>query len=377
MSSSRAPLCVMLPEIGVASETFLRWEVEQLLPGGTVVIADPPPAGLSIVGTTTWRLGGQPALVFDPIPGDPAPCLQRQREVANFLETHHVEVVLLEYLDFADRWFDLLRTPQLRVWLRGHGVDIFARLRDPYWIARFRRFSAADGVIVPSHAAARQLESIGIDSGKIHVVAHAVDVPSRPRRHRSAAVCISVGRLVPKKAPLLTLEAFRLAHQRHPGITLDMIGDGPLVAAAHRFVEEHSLSEFVRMHGQLDHAETLRLIRHSDLLLHHAMTSPEDGDSEGQPLVILEAMAAGLAVISTQHAGIPEVITDGDNGRLVDEGDVEAMSRQIIELSARPTERARLGSSARRALTASHTPQHVRQCLLRLLGLSPQHGGQL
>lgn len=237
------------------------------------------------------------------------------------------------------------------------GRILAGRTGSPAVTARLPSTAAVGGTAM-SGSRAPLCVTIGIDSGKIHVVAHAVEAPPRAGRHRSTTACICVGRLVLKK-PLLTLKAFHQAHQRHPAITLDIVGDGPLAASAQRFVDERRLSDVVRMHGQLDHAQTLRLIRHSDLLLHHAITSLQDGDSESQPLAILEAMAAGLAVISTRHAGIPEVISDGDNGRLVGEGDVEAMSRQIVELSTHPAERARLGLAARQTVTASHTAQQV------------------
>ena len=69
--------------------------------------------------------------------------------------------------------------------------------------------------------------------------------------------------------------------------------------------------------GSNSWADAVAVTPHADILLHHAVTSPTDGDTEGQPLAILEAMAAGVAVITTDHAGIPELVTDGVNGRLV------------------------------------------------------------
>jgi colanic acid/amylovoran biosynthesis glycosyltransferase len=368
MRRPTTPLCVMLPEIGIASETFLRWEVEQLLPGRTAVVADPPPAGLSITGAPTWGLIGQPALVFTPIAGDPPPDHARQEAVAEFLDRHGVQVVLLEYLDFADRWFDLLRALGPRIWLRAHGADVAARLRTGGYAERYRRFATADGLILPSLAATGRLAELGIPRTLMHVVGHAVHVPARSRLHSAGTACVSVGRLVPKKGPLLTLEAFRLARRQIPQLTLDLVGDGPLADAVRRYVYQHDLHGCVRLHGQLDHRQALHLMRGSDLLLHHAITA-DDGDIEGQPLVILEAMAAGLAVITTRHAGIPEIISDDVIGRLVAERDVAAMASHIVDLARHPAHRARLGTAARHTIINGHTTRHARRHLQRLLGL--------
>lgn len=79
------PLCVLLPEIGVVSETFIRWDVHTLLPGGTVVIADPPPAGESLRHGAAWGTGDCPTLAFESLPGAPPPPPDRVSAVAGFL----------------------------------------------------------------------------------------------------------------------------------------------------------------------------------------------------------------------------------------------------------------------------------------------------
>lgn len=161
------PLCVLLPEVGVASETFLRWDVQRLLPGGTAVVSDPPPQGETVLGRPAWEVTHVPHLGLRPVPGDPPPSKERQQAVRTFLAERGVEVALIEYFDFADRWFDLLRDAGVRVWVRGHGVDLSARLRDPHWRRVYERFATADGLIVPSRAAAARLR--GLEIGRAHV----------------------------------------------------------------------------------------------------------------------------------------------------------------------------------------------------------------
>jgi colanic acid/amylovoran biosynthesis glycosyltransferase len=365
------PLCVLLPEIGVVSETFIRWDVHRLLPGGTAVVADPPPAGES-VHHPAWDTGACPTLAFEPRPDDPPPSPDRVGAVVEFLAAHQVEAVLVEYLDFADRWLDVLLGRKLRVWLRGHGVDLSARLKEQRWRDAYRRYRHADGVIVPSHAGARALAEAGLPADKIHVVRYSVEVPPArgPQEVRGGIRCVAVGRLVAKKAPLLVLDSFHRAVRRNDQLILDLVGDGPLMNQVRAYVDEHHLGERIRLHGRLPHNDTLALIRGADLLLHHAVASPEDGDTEGQPLVVLEAMAAGVPVIATDHAGIPEVVTDRVNGRLVAEYDVAGMTAALLDLASNPADRHRLGSAARATIEQHHTDAVARTTLLRLLRLS-------
>jgi colanic acid/amylovoran biosynthesis glycosyltransferase len=360
-----------LPEIGVVSETFIRWDVHQLLPGGTAVIVDPPPAGDSVRRQPAWDAGACPVLAFDPLPGDPDPSPERLDAAADFLAAHDVEAVLAEYLDFADRWFDFLIDQDVRVWLRGHGVDFSARLTESRWRDAYQRYADADGILVPSEAAARALIDLGLPARRVHVVRYSVELPAlQPEPATGSAVrCVMVGRLVAKKAPLLTLDAFRRAAQHNHHLELEVVGDGPLMESVRDYLGKHDLTCRVRLRGRLPHQETLAVIRGADLLLHHAITSPDDGDTEGQPLAILEAMAAGVPVVSTYHAGIPEVVTNGGNGRLVPEHDVAGMAGAILDLAADPTTRAQLGAAARTTIEQRHGHQLARQTLLGLLGL--------
>jgi colanic acid/amylovoran biosynthesis glycosyltransferase len=198
-----------------------------------------------------------------------------------------------------------------------------------------------------------------------------VDLPSQVAEHRDAGVvrCVAVGRLVPKKAPLLLLEAFRRAAVRDSRLTLDIVGDGPLMTDARRYIAQHSLQGQVKLHGRQSHPDALAMIRSADVLLHHAITSPVDGDTEGQPLAIMEAMAAGVTVIATDHAGIPEVVDDRVNGRLVAEHDVAGMAQALLEVACDPDERRRLGRAARATIVERHSHDRARQTLLGLFGL--------
>src|SRR5690606_2027114 len=98
---------------------------------------------------------------------------------------------------------------------------------------------------------------------------------------------------------------------------------------------------------------------------------PGTGDEEGLPVAILEAMASGLPVVSTRHAGIPEAVIEGTTGYLVDEGDTAGMAAHVVRLARDAELRRRMGHAGwQRALQSFSWPRE-RARLLELLGLAP------
>lgn len=362
----RLPLAVLLPEVGVLTETFLEWDVNQLWPGRTVAISDPPPNGATVKHRPTWTTAA-PHLAFEPVADDPPPSAERCKRVAQFLTDHDVQVVIVEYLDFAERWLDLLIKLDVPVWVRGYGADISARLTE-----RYRRFNALAGVIVPTRAAARRVASVGVNQQRTHIVPYPVAAPDTPPVRlptEDVLRVVSIGRLVEKKGHHYLIEAFGQAVRQYPSLSLDIIGDGPLRTDLQTLIDDAGLTDRVRLRGGLPPAHVAQALKRADLFVHHAVTA-HDGDVEAQPLAILEAMAAGLPVIATRHEGIPETITEQHNGQLVDERDTDGTAAALVALANDAEQRERIGQTAWRTVRARHSHQQVRAQLLGLLGLS-------
>ena len=98
----------------------------------------------------------------------------------------------------------------------------------------------------------------------------------------------------------------------------------------------------------------------------HSMVAP-DGDSEGNPVAVMEAQLSGLPVVATRHAGIPEVVVDGQSGLLVGEGDESAMAQAMAQLVMDPDLAARLGDFGRRHVQERFTIEHHLQQVSQLL----------
>ena len=89
----------------------------------------------------------------------------------------------------------------------------------------------------------------------------------------------------------------------------------------------------------------------------HSIVAP-DGDGEGNPVAVMEAQLSGLPVVATRHAGIPEVVRDGETGLLLSEGDVDGMAAAMRRLVLEPALAARLGAAGQQRVSAQFTVQH-------------------
>jgi len=143
-------------------------------------------------------------------------------------------------------------------------------------------------------------------------------------------IFLQTGSLEPKKGHIYTLKAFKAYLEKYgfpENIQLLFAGGGMLRDELQEFIDENSLTKNVRITGWLNREEILNLLSSAKVFIHPSITSK--GRTEGMPNGILEAVAMNLPVISTFHAGIPEVITHKVNGYLVEEKDIDGLIEGI------------------------------------------------
>jgi glycosyltransferase involved in cell wall biosynthesis len=157
---------------------------------------------------------------------------------------------------------------------------------------------------------------------------------------------VAVGRLVPKKGFDVLVRAIADLHRRGVDLELVIAGeDGPDAGTVRGLVAE-LCPELVRFTGPLSQCELLSLYRHADVFA-LACRVDGDGDRDGIPNVMVEAMAAGLPVVSTAVSGIPELVRDGENGLLVPPEDPRALASALLKLAADAPLRDRLAAAGR------------------------------
>jgi glycosyltransferase involved in cell wall biosynthesis len=222
-------------------------------------------------------------------------------------------------------------------------------------------FKEAAAIIAVSRAMQRKLISLGAPAEKVHYNPYGIDCEkfggAAPEKARP--VFLAVGRFVEKKAPQLTLRAFAEVLRAEPGAELRMIGDGPLLEESKELARQLEIDRAVSFLGLQPTEVVQREMRAARCFVQHSVEA-SNGDSEGTPVGIIEAGASGLPVVSTRHAGIPDVVLEGETGFLVDEGDVSTMAQRMIEIARQPELAGRLGANARK-----HIEEHLSRELTR------------
>lgn len=157
---------------------------------------------------------------------------------------------------------------------------------------------------------------------------------------------VGVGRFTDKKAPYYTILAFKEVLQKFPNARLIIGGDGSLYDACLNLTKYHNIDHAVSLPGAIQREDYIDLLKNARAFVQHSIT-PSSGDMEGTPLSVLEAQAAGVPVISTRHAGIPDVVLEGETGLLSEEHDVASMAKHMIQLLENKTLAVEMGKKGK------------------------------
>ncbi|MFL6519886.1 MAG: glycosyltransferase family 4 protein [Chthoniobacterales bacterium] len=214
----------------------------------------------------------------------------------------------------------------------AHANDIFAP-RD-FVVSLVKLIANAAAVVTVSDYAVRLLqEQFPDNAAKIHRVYNGVDFSRfTPTDFGSEPPAIvSIGRLIEKKGFSDLISACVSLHARGRRFTCRIIGEGPLEESLRAQIAANDLEKSVELMGPQSQAEIAAQLAHATVFV-LPCTREADGGMDNLPTVIMEAMAAGLPVISTPLGGIPEMIDDGVNGELVPERDPAALAVAIERL---------------------------------------------
>lgn len=274
------------------------------------------------------------------------------------LRSHEARLAHIHFLWNAVWFFDLWRKPTIPVLVTAHGSDVNNAFEDPRYGGRVRRaLGAADAIVCVSRFIKERLMALGCPEDKLIVNPLGVPVPKidacgREGRDRtsSAVNLVCVAALREEKGHMYLLDAFRKVRDCHPGVRLDLAGDGPLRGPILRQIRAMGLDECVRLLGWLNEEEVFRLMRESDICVQSSVRDVVKGKShreEGLPLSLVEAAAAGLPIAASRVGGIPEICRHGLNGLLSEERDADAMAGNILALIGDPDMRRRFGDRGR------------------------------
>ena len=254
--------------------------------------------------------------------------------ISRYLQEHHIDVVMAEYGTTGSFITPICKNLDIPLLVHFHGFD--ASRKDT--LNNFKKgyelmFSYAKKIIVVSNAMKQALVGQGCPEKKLVLNTcgpHSDYLNIKPDSESNSI--ISVGRHTYKKAPYLTILAFQKVLIKHPQLKLKMIGDGELFDVSKNLVKSLGLENNIILLGALERKEIIKHLQTAFLFIQHSLVA-SNGDSEGTPVGIIEAMAAGLPVVSTRHAGIPDVVTENETGFLVDENDINQMASYILKIT--------------------------------------------
>lgn len=206
----------------------------------------------------------------------------------------------------------------------------------------------------------------GIFNHKLFCIYHNLSVDeynAQGTQKNEMYTLLSVGQLKEKKGFEYLLRACRLLSDRGYSFNCQIVGEGPQRNYLEARIRELSLSNLVQLCGALPHQQVIEKFKQASLFVLPAVLAP-DGDRDGIPNVILEAMTMDLPVVSTVHSAIPEVVEDGVNGLLVPPADENALADALEKIITNPAYAQELGSRGRKIVVDKFDPSTNSKLLL-------------
>lgn len=229
--------------------------------------------------------------------------------------------------------------------MTGHANDLF---QQQTLLAPKLRRAAFTACISHWHRDYYRQLAPDLPDERLPIVRCGVDVPAEPAAKPAGGppTIVAVGRLVAKKGFQTLVAALGRLQATGVDFRATIVGDGPERAALTRQIAELHLAERVTLAGAQPHADILMQLRAADLF---ALPCQPDaaGDRDGIPVALMEALAAGVPVVSGDLPAIRELVCDNDTGRIVPPGDVDALTTALATLLQDATLRRRLGDAGR------------------------------
>ena len=263
--------------------------------------------------------------------------------------------------------------------LTGVPYSITAHARDLYQIpvrSLLARARDAEAVVTCCAANVEYLHAVLPDRlhRRLRLIHHGVELDRFvPAPRAGDAVprveIVSVGRLVEKKGFPDLLRACSVLRDGSTPFRLRIFGDGPLRGDLTALRDELELREEVELVGERDGEDVLRAYQRADLFALTPVVTA-DGDRDGVPNVVVEAMACGLPVVTTDAGGITEIVEHGINGLVAQPGDVPAIARHLAELIGDASRRRTLGAAGRRSVEEGFDVRSAADQLARVFAVA-------
>jgi colanic acid/amylovoran biosynthesis glycosyltransferase len=327
------------------TETFIRAHAERLPARTTLICGFPPHLADARPATPALPIRAYQKVRRQFVSEDE----RSTRAYVRLFSEANADVVLAEYGPTGVGVLDACQRMGMPLIVHFHGYDasmheVIEQHREGYE----HLFQKATAHVAVSRAMKDALVALGEPPDRVRYNPCGVDPELFNESNPAEAppTFLAVGRLVEKKAPHLLILAFAEVHRRAPAAKLRIVGDGPLYGVCKDLVAGLGLGDAVDFLGPQPHDVVREEMGRSRAFVQHSVVA-ESGDSEGTPVAVMEAGASALTVITTRHAGIPEVFQEEETGLLVDERDVAGMAEAMLQLAHDPAQAQAMGRAAR------------------------------
>ena len=219
-----------------------------------------------------------------------------------------------------------------------YGHDVIRLPREFGWKSRYKKMAKhMSWAISGSDDMKKNLIKLGFNEDRITTIKLAVNIDNIKflQRKKAGPKLMIVGRCVEKKGFIYALKAIEKIKKEIPKVTLDHYGDGELLTDFKLFTKKHGLEDQVTFHGFKKNQDILKELYEHDILLVPSVQA-RDGDREGIPQTAVEGMATGIPVISSDHAGLPEIVQNKETGLLTPVRNSEALKDAVVSLCKDP-----------------------------------------
>ena len=281
------------------------------------------------------------------------------------------DVVHAQFATLGRQFLPFIRTGSLTgalvTSMRGH--DITAAVRRSGDGIYGDLFEAGDWFLPNCEHFRDRALALGAPPERTEILRSGIDVERfqvgspRSRPANEPLRLLTVGRLVGKKGIGDAVEAVALLTKAGLPVRYRVAGEGPLRSEIERQVADLGVGDEVELVGKCEPAEVIAMLEESDIFLAPSVTAL-NGDQDGPPNTIKEAMACGVPVVATRHGGIPELIENERTGLLVDERDPEALAEAVRRLDGSPRLASDFTAAARRLVETEYDIAHLNDQLV-------------
>lgn len=248
-----------------------------------------------------------------------------------------------------------------------HGFDASRKLASRSYREGLKEvFDYASAIVVCNPGMGDALPLSENNKKKVHWVPYGIDNEQFSNDvsavQQNSFNILHVGRLVEKKGVPDLIHAFAHATKEVDQMTLNIVGGGRETGECRALVKKYNLESKVVFHGWKSSRQVKEMMQQCDVFVLNSRVA-SNGETEGLPVGLLEAMAMGRAVLSTRHAGIPLAIENEVSGVLVDERDTDSLSQQMLRLYHNKELRQALGKAARAKVESKFTMKHMHENL--------------